>query len=362
MKTKITKLLMLVLVLLLSFTVVGCKEDDVEKEIVANATYEIHTELQKEYLATDPKYISLYAGGKGELSKPTPITITWEHNSSNEYQFFLSEDEEFKEYRKFVVSSNKIELLNLKIYTVYYWYIEFLEDGNKVTTSVDNFMIDKTTPRNLSIEGVTNVRDLGGYKIGLNTYVRQGMIYRSARFNENETTDLLITESGIKEMVEVLKIKSELDIRRVDNNENGGITTSPLGSSVNYYSVPMKSGGNLLLLNKTVIKDAFAVLGNEANYPVVIHCSIGTDRTGMLCFLINALLGVKEEDLYRDYLFSNFGDIGGSRSFSIIETYLNAINNEEGDTLAKRTQNYLLGIGVSEDDIKTVIRLMTYKI
>ena len=42
---------------------------------------------------------------------------------------------------------------------------------------------------------------------------------------------------------------------------------------------------------------------------LLLHCSIGTDRTGVICFLINALLGVSEEDLYKDYLFSMFGMI-----------------------------------------------------
>ena len=50
-----------------------------------------------------------------------------------------------------------------------------------------------------------------------------------------------------------------------------------------------------------MLKDAFAIFGNKDNYPIVMHCSIGTDRTGMLAFLINSLLGVSEEDLYKDY-------------------------------------------------------------
>jgi hypothetical protein len=159
-------------------------------------------------------------------------------------------------------------------------------------------------------------------------------------------------------MLEVLKVKSELDIRRTDNNENGGITVSPLGSKVKYYSVPMKSNGNCLLLNKDVIKNAFKILGDESNYPIVIHCSIGTDRTGMLCFLINALLGVSEEDLYRDYLFSNFGNIGGNRTPSIIDTYLLNISTSYGETLSEKTYNYLKNIGVNESDLNTLISLM----
>lgn len=358
MKKNLLRISMLLLLFLLSVAVVGC--DNNEEEIVVDATYEIHTELQKNYLAGDYNYATLYAKGVEELSKPNAVTISWEvesENSVDKYTFYLSESDSFSDTREFETTTNKVELINLKINTVYYWYVGYQLNGVSNKTDTKTFMIDATTPRNLCIDGLTNVRDLGGYKIVDNKHSNQGLIYRSSRLNENETTTNLITEAGIKEMLEVLKIKSELDIRRT--GENGDITTSPLGSSVNYFSVPMESGGNCILLNTAVIKDAFAILGNEDNYPVVIHCSIGTDRTGMLCFLINALLGVSEEDLYRDYMFSNFGNIGGSRSSSIIDKYLNLIKRSEGDSLAEQTYNYLLSIDVNETDLNNLIRIMT---
>ena len=360
MKGFILKIVTFILLLLFSVSLVSCSEAEVEKVIVADQTFEIHTQLQKEYLAGDYKMISLFAKGKEELSKPQTINLSWDNNASS-YKVCLSESKDFNSYVVYECSANNLELYNLKINTLYYWYVEYELNSELVKSDTKTFVIDQTTPRNLNIDGVTNARDLGGYKLGVNKYVKQSMIYRTARYNENETQDLLITEAGIKEMAEVLKIKSELDIRRTDNNENGGLNSSPLGDSVNYYSLPMKSGGNILLLNKDMIKDVFAVLGNESNYPIVIHCSIGTDRTGLICFLINALLGVSEEDLYRDYLFSNFGNIGGSRSYSIIDTYIMNISSAQGDSLAEKTYNYLVGIGVSKSDLDKVINIMTEK-
>ena len=353
------KIFFSLLILLVSISLFSCKE---EKEIVINAdqTFEIHTEFQKQSLSGEYNLISLYAGGKAELSLPMPITLTWDKVETNNYIFSLSENEDFS--GNFFITkeldTNTITIYNLKIHTLYYWNIQYYVDGILTKSETKTLVIENTTPRNLYVEGLTNVRDIGGYRLGVNKYVKQGMIYRSSRLNENETTTNLITEEGIKVMKEQLLIKSELDIRRVDNNENGGITVSPLGADVNYYSVPMKSGGNLLLLNQTVIKDAFKILADENNYPIVIHCSIGTDRTGMLCFLINALLGVSKDDLYSDFLFSNFGNIGGSRAPSIIDTYLRMIETMEGDTLATQTYNYLLSIGVSESDLNKVISIM----
>ena len=352
MKKKFTNVLSLSLLFMLSTSLVGCNASNV------TPTYDIHTEEQAKYLEGDYNLISLYADGTKELSKPNLVYFEFDPVKGNELtNFYCSQYEDFsvlESHYQMGSSSHFVVLDNLQINTTYYWYIQ---NGDR-KSEVKTFNIESHAPRVLDIDGLTNARDLGGYITSDGTYTNQGLIYRTSRLNENESTLPLITKAGVAEMTKHLKIKSELDLRRVDNNENGGIIESPLGKDVNYYSVPMKSGGNCILLNTNVIKDAFAVLGNEENYPVVIHCSIGTDRTGMLCFLINALLGVSEEDLYKDYLFSNFADIGGNRTPSTIKTYLNLLKFEEGDTLAEKTKNYLLGIDVAESDINKVIEIM----
>lgn len=79
----------------------------------------------------------------------------------------------------------------------------------------------------------------------------------------------------------------------------------------------------------------------------------------MMAFLLNGLLGATEEQLYRDYLYSNFGNIGSSRNNSAITSYLSIVNKCEGDALSKRIYNYLIGIGVDANDINTFIEMMT---
>lgn len=358
MKKIVLKLTLLILLMIFGVTVISCGSDEEGENntpVAVEDKYEIHTELQSKYLAGDYDLVSLYANGSEELSKPMPITVKWNLATNEEYTFYLSEEETFNSCRTFKVNTNQIDLINLKINTTYYWYVEY---GDEQKSEVKHFEIVTKGPRNLDIDGVTNVRDLGGYQTSYGKVSKQGLIYRSARLNENASTKLLITEKGIKEMVEVLGVKTELDVRQTSDNENGGITSSPLGDSVNYVSVPMVSGGNLLLLNNDIIKDVFSVFGKEENYPIVIHCSIGTDRTGAICFLINALLGVDEEVLYRDYLFSNFGNITRGRTSSIIKDYLKILNRNSGSNLSEKTENYLLSIGVKDTDINTIKKVM----
>ena len=331
------KVLTTFLLVSLSLSLIGCTEE------VPN--YNLHSELQNQFLEGDYNYISIYAKGKEELSRPEGVKLEWKDFSSKDYKVEISKNENMDDIvTTYTTSDNYITAYNFEINQTYYWKVSN-DDGK---TKVKSFTTYSNAPRSLFVEGITNARDLGGYITEDGSHTKQGLIYRTSRFNENETTDLLIKQSGIDEMVNRLNIKTELDIRRVDNNENGGLSESPLGKEVNYCSVPMKSGGNCILLNKTVLKDVFAVFGNKDNYPIVMHCSIGTDRTGAIAFLINALLGVKEEFLYKDYLYSNFANIGGSRNPSTISDYLRVLNNTLGESLAEKTKNYLINEGVLE--------------
>ena len=348
MKNIIKKISSILFIFLLVFTLFSCDKKE---------EYSIHTELQANYLAGDYKLIRSYGKGVEELSKPKSITISWKASKEVEnYKFYLSEKEDFTDARVYETSVNQVELKNLKINITYYWYVEYLVTNDK--SDVKTFIINCNAPRNIDIDGVTNVRDIGGYSLG-DSYTNQGLIYRSARFNENETTTNLITEAGIKEMVDVLKIKTELDLRKTEDNENGGLTNSPLGESVNYVSIPMNTGGNYMVINEGVLKDIFKIFGDINNYPIVIHCSIGTDRTGAICFLINSLLGVNEDNLYQDYLFSNFGNIGGNRMPSTIDDYIKIINRIEGSTFKEKTYNYLIKNNVDVEDINNLINIMT---
>lgn len=315
----------------------------------ANSEISIHTEAQSLYLEGDYKNFKAYANGTDELSKPAGITLKVSGET------VVSEDENFETLNvpsSFINKNDEgILIQNLKVGTTYYYKDE--------SGKVKSFTTKADAPRNLDIEGVTNFRDLGGWKTADNTYVNQNLIFRSSKFNKDESTDLMITDKGISMLVNDLGIRTEIDLRTVEDNENGGITESPLGSAVTYVSIPFESGGNIILLNKDKLPALFEILGNKDNYPIVFHCSIGTDRTGMVAFLINGLCGVSEDDLYTDFLFSNFGNIGKLRTPSIIKTYIETVEVASGDTLSDKIFNYLKGVGVSESDMNSLKSIMT---
>lgn len=334
-----------------------------------------HTDLQRQYLENDDyNSITTYAKAVEELSRPNAVRLSWTANPNSKkapeivkYTIQLSTTLNFSDSLVFETAETYIDVYNLYVGTDYFWKVtaEF-ENGKAETSNVQIFITDSKAPRNLYVDGVTNVRDLGGWETFSGKKVKQGMIYRTGRLNISanhgiDISDVVIeiTEAGISTMRDTLGIKSEIDLREVSNNEVGFITESPLGKDINYYSVPMSYNGNILTNNKERIKEFFELLADESNYPIIYHCNIGTDRTGLYAFLINGLLGVPEEDLYRDYLFSNFGLINSARTVSGIQsTYIKTIKTYQGSALSEKIKNCLLDIGVKQEHIDKVLEIM----
>lgn len=331
-----------------------------------------HTVKQGLYLAGDYLDIAKYAKGSEELSRPEPVRLSWSAEKSEEVSivnYTVTIKDVYEEYKtlSFDTTEPYLDVYNLCIATQYLWQVTaHLSDGSKSESSWATFLTEDVAPRNIYVDGITNVRDLGGWQTPSGR-VKQGLIYRCGRLNKSEqpNVEIEITENGIEMMRDRLGIKSEIDLRMRDthNSETGGITSSPLGEDVKYYNCQLEwdiVNGNYLTGNINAVKYFFELASDINNYPLIFHCNIGTDRTGMFAFLINGLLGVSEEDLYRDYLFSNFGKINNTRTLSnITNNYLATINKYDGDTLSERIENCLIElVGVPQwqlDAIKDIL-------
>lgn len=374
MKTKKTLSLALVLVMILSL-LAGCgaqqttelqqafSSDAVLSQVYpeSGGTVSLHTKKQTAYLGKSAESMHKSATGKKELSKPEAVTLKWVYNSDEPVEkcfVSVSENENMSNAAVYDVTGDSLTLTNLKIAASYYWSVNI----NGVGSSVYTFTTSGEAPRNIDVDGVANVRDLGGRETESGTRTKQGLIYRCGRLNESsaDTVNIEITDKGKDVMLNTLGIKSEIDLRKTADNEVGGITSSPLGDSVTYYSCPMEWEGDTFNGNKEQLLRVFEILADENSYPLIFHCNIGTDRTGMIAYLVNALLGVPEEELERDYLFSNLADIGGTRKLKQLKdsVYYQSVNSAEGATLSEKVYNCLVDLGVPSDQLDKVIEIL----
>ena len=351
-------------------------QSDISFTSTVNTT--MHTSLQLAYI-DNASYTAVpdQANGKNEYSKPLPVTIKWNlkgtTSQAKNCQLKIGEKEDLSDAKTISASKKEVKISNLKVRTKYYYQLTATVDGETVTSSIKSFDTTKKLPRLIDVDGVTNMRDLGGYNVE-NGVVKQGLIYRSGRFNESyvNTINVEVTEAGMETLKE-LGIKTEIDLRTTvhDYNELGGyenLDVGPLGEDVNYYKCPMiyKSldGSDSIHTpnrpqNYTEIQKVFAYFADESNYPLVFHCNIGTDRTGFISYLLNGMLGVAKEDLFRDYLFSNFGNIGGGRGLSRISDYVNEIDACEGETLSEKVETFLTDtVGVKQEHIDSIKEIL----
>ena len=331
-----------------------------------------------------------------DWSRPDPITLTWEGEPSDGYYVELSPDPAFEEdVRSFTTEENSVDVYNLYIRTQYYWRVapseELIDEG-----AVYSFTTSPQGPRNLYIDGVTNVRDLGGYELEDGSgVIRQGLIIRGGRLNLSNANDdkvtfseepdyfeILITDEGIDTMLSELGVKTELDVRTNDEIDESEMGYNEIGNMDNdripgleyvniplwYYGGDMAVDNNITRLdNPERLREIFELLADEDNYPIFFHCNIGTDRTGTLAFLLGALCGESLDDMLVDNAFSNFGNISAgvgrtNRNNSVITGdtgYLATVNAYPGDTLPERTENALMDIcGISKETLDRVREIL----
>lgn len=167
-----------------------------------------------------------------------------------------------------------------------------------VETTVGQWQVARknVAPRMLKLENVWNVRDCGGYSADGGN-VKYGMLFRGSRLNNATTTDL--------ELLEDVGIKLDLDIRDSGNAGNGHIPNA------DYLNVPMTNAyAQMIQSEATAAANAvkMAMESIVANKPVYVHCASGADRTGCICAMLEAVLGMSDADIDRDFELTCFSD------------------------------------------------------
>ena len=253
--------------------------------------------------------------------------------------------------------TKSFELYNLYKNCDYTWTLTATFANGETMTQTAAFRTTDLGPRTLYIEGVYNTRDAGGYKTADGRVTKQGMIYRGGELPAS------LSEQAQTFLSQTVGIKLEIDLRGY-GSESGNRDHSPINGAELTYSV---TDGYMGAFNPNLtghFAHAFSCMAYEENYPIYAHCTGGADRTGTVMFLLNALLGVPEETLIKDFEFTSFSYYGERNSRGdtfygdLFQQFWAKLNSLEGETLADKTETYMLSIGVTQEEINNIRAIM----
>jgi protein tyrosine/serine phosphatase len=165
-------------------------------------------------------------------------------------------------------------------------------------------------PRTLPFSSSYNFRDIGGYAGLDERTVRWRRVFRADSLHRLRGDDL--------EAFGALGVKTVIDLRRVFEIEEHGRVPEAAGLAyhnlviehVDWESVAPSLPHERWLADRYLnfaadgregLAAALSLIADPDAAPAVVHCMAGKDRTGVVCALTLALLGVSDVDIAEDY-------------------------------------------------------------
>ena len=187
-----------------------------------------------------------------------------------------------------------------------------------------------------------NMRDLGGWPCD-GGKVRYGLLFRCGQ----------PTIYARSVLVDQLHIQRELDLQGQDLTR----TTSAMGDDIDYCRPPQYQW--YTIADKAIWKEILTFLFDGARYgrPTIFHCSAGADRTGTVACIVEALLGVSQSNIDKDYELTSFStgtdtDLHARRrNESEWSGLINQINALPGSTFRDKVVGWVATMGFTAEEI-----------
>jgi protein-tyrosine phosphatase len=167
--------------------------------------------------------------------------------------------------------------------------------------------------RRVPFQGVTNFRDLGGYRTRSGARIRWGQVFRADALHGFSPADLaLYGRLGLRA---VYDLRGELE-RNERPNPVPSKQLTIIGRPANTdppeagsSAVTMADGEGILhelyvgLIEHAAVQigELYTALSQDDGLPAVFHCHAGKDRTGIVAALLLDALGVELDTVLDDY-------------------------------------------------------------
>ena len=337
------------------------------------------------YNNADYSYSYVYEYSKDKSSSnrldlPLPVTLSWISTqtgtmSADVYYDSAHTQPETMAYVKFSSDAHSVDIYNLIPNRHYYYVIkagnETVASGEFNTTGHRRILYVADPPCGKPY--ANNCRDIGGLKTIDGHTVKYGKIFRGT--NMDSTT--FIQQNYIKD---VMGVGLDVDLRY---NEAASPSSdgSKMFNGLNLYQIPASTSTSNTSGTYTGhtresynswndLKTAYKmgptltriINAAENGVGVYIHCKVGADRTGFVCLMLEAILGVKQELCDVDYELTSFSpDVGSNpyrrrtdapESWYYYPMGINAIKDRSGTTFQQKAIDYAVNVlGVPAEKI-----------
>lgn len=286
--------------------------------------------------------------GIQDLSTPLPLRIrAGIPGNASSGTLELSKTRDFSEFISRPMKEGlSAPIQNLNPGRTYYWRVRSANGISGIST----FSTSPQPPRWIAAAGLSNIRDLGGWKTLRGGRIRQDMIFRGSELDDHMNTG----PEGIRVLKDFLHIKTELDLRK---NPEG--YRSPLEKAgIRRFAFPLLSYEEILTKDQMrCCGRLFSFLADPRIYPVYLHCWGGADRTGTVVYLLETLLGVSKTDRIRDYEITSFA-IFEERSRMKWEAFQEKWNSFHAKTESGKAVCFLRECGVSNREIQQIRKML----
>ena len=151
--------------------------------------------------------------GRLDAQVPVSLRLSVKEGSAISYKIELATNDSFANAQVYYLesSSGVFDFKHLYANTTYYYRVTvYTRQGTDTATGQFK---TADTPRILSIDGLSNVRDIGNWRTDSGKRIKQGLLIRGTEMDGAVESVYYLTNAGLVDMLEIFGIKTDIDLR-----------------------------------------------------------------------------------------------------------------------------------------------------